>query len=307
MTLAGSTSRFTMPPDLRTAVRDAAQNPESFPDFARLAARGRRRRWTTRAAGSFVVIGSLAVGATALWPDRPPDMSVMSDEGTEDAPASVFEQLAQRGATASSDGRVYDSLLGAMPQVQYSVDGGPPVSLADGYVVGRVDRVEAGRSFRWPGIDSEGETETTFVLDFNADDAQISTVHVTMMIERSIVAPDLPQSRASALDAGNEVTFVLGLDSPADPSAIEAELKEAGTLAVLLNDSFVLDYDPSLWGVLEDGAVLGTVDGDFVQFPAAKGEGYGWRFKVADLEAPHSGEPIPLTFNEQTQTYHRVD
>lgn len=113
-----------------------------------------------------------------------------------------------------------------MPQVRYVIDGGEPISIADAYVVGEFVSAEAGASFRW----STDGVEIRHELDYNATDAQASSAHVTLAIERSIVDPNQPEAVHRSLDPGNRATFGLALNPPVNLEAVTAEFQKTPTL-----------------------------------------------------------------------------
>lgn len=215
----------------------------------------------------------------------------------------VFENIRARHETASRGGSLYSSPVEAMPQVRYVIDGGEPISISDAYVVGEFVSAEAGKSFRWS---EDAESETRHELDFNAKDAEVSTVHVTLAIERSIVDPNQPDEVHRSLNRGNSVTFGLALNAPVNLEAVTAEFEKTATLVVLLyQPSPVFDYEKGLWAVLEDGAFLGHAINDSAYFPAldsedAHGEQHAngadaATFAFSDLEASPPSEPVEVS------------
>lgn len=192
---------------------------------------------------------------------------------------------------------VYEEPPEAMPQVRYIINDAKPTSVADSYVVGDFVSVEPGRSFRWT---FEDEKEVTHETAFNAEDAQASSVHLVLRIKRSIVDPDLSASAKREFSAGKTVTLGLGMGRLVDIDAIRKEL-QGTTLVALLYKSPVFDYDKSLWGVLRDGGLLGTVSDDdrTVTFPRLEEPHDDVNpaqhiFTVEELERP-SGEPVRVT------------
>ncbi|MBA2336771.1 MAG: hypothetical protein H0V96_03260 [Acidimicrobiia bacterium] len=209
----------------------------------------------------------------------------------------VFENIRARHEPASRAGGLYASLVEAMPQVRYVIDGGEPISIADAYVVGEFVSAEAGKSFRWS---TDGDVEVRHELEYNATDAQASSVHVTLAIERSIVDPNQPEAVHRSLDPGNKVTFGLAFNAPVILEAVTAEFQTTPTLVALLYDSSpVYDYEEGLWAVLEDGAFLGQASDDSAYFPALdSGDANGAEaapFSFAELEAPPPSEPIAVS------------
>lgn len=234
-------------------------------------------------------------------------ITACGSSGTKDTPGAqgLFENIMARHHATSRGGGIYASPVDAMPQVRYVIDGGQPISVADAYVVGNFVDAKAGASFRWTEDASE---ETRHALDFNAEGAQISTIHVTLRIQRSITDPNQPDAVRKGLSPGNDVTFGLALSAPVNVDAAEAELKALGQLVVLLyRPSPVFDYRDDLWAVLEDGAFLGHVRRGVVEFPAFKdpeavAHAEPASYAVEELEAPR-GEPRAVTYDRNTGRY----
>lgn len=226
--------------------------------------------------------------------------------------SGLFENIGARHDATSRGGALYESPLGAMPQVRYVIDGSEPISVAEAWVIGRVVSVEEGRSFRWT---ETGDEETRHEVEFNAPDAQVSTIHVTVSIERSIVDSNQPKTVHTSLAPGRTATFALALSAPVRLGAAEAELRASSQLGALLyRPSPVFDYAPELWAVLEDGAFLGQVRDGVVEFPALDGHdtgngdaeadgSHGPNFDVAQLEAPQRDGPISVTYDAESGRY----
>lgn len=207
----------------------------------------------------------------------------------------VLEELYQRGQTVSRAGGLYRNVAEAMPNVTYAVDDGTEFAFADLYVTGRVVDVSPGIGLNWTDEDDEdaGDTEQTIELEFNSDDALISTIHVTVDVTRSIADPRAPLEP-------DQIVFGLALDSPVDLDAAREELVSLGQVALLMyQPSPVYAYDPSVWTILEDGAFLGLVGTDgSVTFPVLSGDvdgpGGGNRLTIDELEAGDGGVPIAV-------------
>lgn len=235
--------------------------------------------------------GIVAAGLAAL--------AACGSAGGEVARMSVIEDLSARHGSASRGSPLYTAVDEAMPNVLYSIDGAAPVSVADAYVVGNVVEVVAGRSFLWA---ETADTEIRTEVPFNDPTAMVSTIHVTVGVNRSIVAASEPAAVHQALAPGRSVTLALALSAPVDVDAAAAELRALGTLATLLyHPSPVFDYDPSLWAVLEDGAFLGQVDAKgLVTFPVLTGEIAGAEGTSSqDMESPDSNEPVDAEATDQ--------
>lgn len=200
-----------------------------------------------------------------------------------------------------------------MPQVRYSIDGRDPISVADAYVVGDFVKVEPGGSFKWT---EDAENEFRQEVPFNAEDAQSSTIHLTLNIRRSIVDPNQPEQVHRDLARGNDVTLGLALGTPVNIDAVRSELMSAKSFAALLYEpSPVFEYDRSLWAIVLDGGLLGTVTDDrTVTFPALEAVARRNRedpddavsYSVADLERP-SDRVVGVRYNPRTQGYERTE
>ncbi|MFN3217607.1 MAG: hypothetical protein ACE367_14020 [Acidimicrobiales bacterium] len=218
--------------------------------------------------------------------------------GNDDAPSaravSLFELIEEQNDAVSYGSAVYETLAEAMPNFLYETDSGELVSAADLYVAGRVASVERGQSFTW--LETVDSVERV-ALDFENDEALISTVHVTLEAETVIAGP------AVGREIGGTVTFGLALNAPVAFDEIEAELVAQEQLAVLLYEpSEVFDYAENLWAVMEDGAFLGVItEGERVEFPAVHGgqtaDGRAFvpdDLTRSDLEEPPDQDPIPI-------------
>lgn len=195
----------------------------------------------------------------------------------------VFEGIGDRHYAAPRGGGLYDSPVAAMPQRRYAIDGKDPVSVADAYVAGDLISVEPGRSFRWTRGASR---EVRHQLTYNAPDAQVSTIHLTFRVARSIVAPNQDDAVRGEFEPGQNVTVAIALNAPVDIESAQKELLTSQQyVALLYRPSPVFDYDTKLWAVLEDGAFLGKVDANnVVTFPGYRSEVELPPTTVGDLE-----------------------
>lgn len=273
-------------------------------------------RYLMLAASMPVVLFAWVSGSSSEEPGRGDSPQVRAQHQTSNSAleaSGIFHELRERHALPSRAGGLSRTPREAMPQVQYSIDGAEPVVVADGFVVGDVISVEEGRSFRWE-MNDEGEERVQ--LGFNEDAAQVSTLHVTLRVSRSIVAKNRSSDMAESLTVGEDVRFGLALAAPADPAAAERELLEAGSLVALLyKGSSVFDYDPDLWAVVQDGAYLGVVqDGNIVHFPVLDGpeqahhtgqDGQRASYRLEELEAPQRDGPTRVTHNPESGRYER--
>ena len=173
---------------------------------------------------------------------------------------SVAEQIQQRSASRSQP--LYSTFDEAMPNINYVIDGSVETKASDLYIRGTVIAVDPGKSFRWE-LDDSGENEQRFEIDYNAEGAMVSTVHLTVRPNR-IITGDHTSSPSG------DVVIALALNSPLDVPAVKKEFIDYGTIAaVLLDDSPVFDYQDNLWAILEDGALFAVVnDEGILNFPA---------------------------------------
>lgn len=180
--------------------------------------------------------------------------------GKTSADPSVIKLIADRTHALTRAPVPYTSVVEAMPSVLYLVNGREELRMSDAYVVGTIIDVQEGRSFNWvEGTNSSERIE----VPFNSADAKVSTVHLVIKVDRSIVAPgqlDIDQTT---------VTVGLALNAPVAVDAARKDLSTGGSVAVLLvRFSPVFDYDPALWAILDDGEFLGRVsDEGTVSFP----------------------------------------
>jgi len=167
---------------------------------------------------------------------------------------SIVEQLRGR-ASAVDRVRPYASVVEAMPQVTFVVDGDREFTISDLYVTGRIVDVSPGAGFSWT-TDDVTDAEVRNQFEFNASEAWVSTLRVTVEVARSIAGPGVSPNP-------DQIVFGLSLQSPVDIESARLDLMGMGQVALLLvQDTPVYDYDPSLWAVVEDGAFLGSVTTD---------------------------------------------
>lgn len=127
--------------------------------------------------------------------------------------------------------------------------------LTEAVVLGRVVAVEPGRGFWISGEDAPDGIETTF----QDPRALWRTVHVHVDVQ-SVLSGSVPGDRIV-------VGFAFGPQTPL--SRVRDGFEAFGDVLFFLNRSPVFAYDTSLYGVVQDGAVVGVVDGDGrIQLPA---------------------------------------
>lgn len=242
-------------------------------------------------------------------------------------PDGLWDRIYSRQADRCCGG-IFETPVRAMPQMRYIIDGGAPTSMANAYVVGDVVAVEPGASFRWTfqGEDGDGP-EVMHELDFNAEDAQATTVHLVVRVERAIVDPDQDDDVHEAVSVGSTVTLAVFLGAAIDLESVRSELLEQPTrLAALVNEGTTLfDYAEDLWAVSMDGEYLGRVRDDLVEFPAERYEGGPeepeggfytqpegpdgprvFTVPIVVLEAPQTGGPEAFTQDPGSGWYRPV-
>lgn len=222
--------------------------------------------------------------------------------------SDVFASIQERHAVASRADGIYDTPRDAMPQVRYIVNDETEY-VSDAYVLGKLLTVEPGRSFRYDRAES---SSTTTEVDFNAPNAEVSTIHLVLQIKRSIVAPDQYEDIIQDLSPGNEVTLGLALAAPVNVEAVKKDLSTETLAALLYKPSNVFAYDENVWAILQDGAYLGKVNGsETVTFsgldsPGPGGDDAPREVSTRELERPHTGKPKKFKFDAKKARYDRL-
>ena len=232
--------------------------------------------------------------------------SCSAAEGGDDIELSVWELIRDSNEGFDRAEPIYQTVAEAMPNRLFSIDGAEPHAVADLFVAGPVVRVEEGVGLNWT-VDEETNTEYRHVLPFNDPSATVNTVHVTVKADRVITDGLVPAPH-------EEVTFGLSFPGRFKLESLREELLAEPALAVLLYEPSPFDYEPGLWGVLEDGGLVGTVDADgLVTFPARTvglpGDTHGDEPEqdsqlphaepLADLERTPDGGPISVSSNSE--------
>jgi len=186
-------------------------------------------------------------------------------EAPDLASAPIADQISALHASASYGQPMYSSPLETTPLTSFVVDGQAAGQVSDLFVVGTVRAVSAGSGYSWPGGPQiEGEASTRVVHDFNSKEASISTVHLSVAVEKALYTDERFAGR-------EEVTIGLALLSPVSIESLRSEL-EGSTIAapLLANERTVFDLEGDVFGVLRDGQLLGFVDAaGKVSFPAS--------------------------------------
>lgn len=196
----------------------------------------RVRLWPWLTAAAFVLLVALSTGWTVSGEHR--------DERPAGSAQSFVGHLRQREAS-SGGSRPFDSLTDLLGNVSYRAPGRPPAPFTDAVVVATVTAVDPGLGFY-----AGGEEETTRMTGYGDPGAEWRTVHATLEVTR-LVSGNAP----ARVVAG----FAVGTDLSAE--RIERDLRSYGRVLLLLQREHpVFDYDPSIYGTVLDGALLGVVD-----------------------------------------------
>ena len=134
----------------------------------------------------------------------------------------------------------------------------PRTRPADAVVVGRFVGAEPGVGMSWELV-ADGE-QTTY-LRFADPDAEVHTVHLALEVDEVVAA-------GRSTDLGQTVQVGLALPPDVTLGDARADAEGLGEVVVFLDrTSPVFGYAGDVWGVLEDGALVGTLDGDAVDLP----------------------------------------
>lgn len=216
-----------------------------------------RRRWTTVLACACAVAVAV-VGVSVLEGAREQDRSADSSAAAtvvvdpEAAAQAYRESIANTGA-AGSRAFVAGSLADFLPNTQYLGRDGGLFTLADAVVVGHVTSVSPGRAFHY-----EDAEHSTTEVPFDDPRAMWRTAHAEVAVTEVLSGQV------------QEGTIVVGVGVGPSFDVLAAGLPALGDLVLVLDSSSaVYDYDPTLWSVAEDQAVLAEIGSDGrLTFPA---------------------------------------
>lgn len=139
-----------------------------------------------------------------------------------------------------------ETLREALPNVRFSIDGGPDSTAYDAVYEGRVVNVREG-----VGYITESGRGTSKVVDFGDSQAEWQTVELTLDVESDF------DSSAGDVET---VDFVAVLGFGLDLETMKIGL-EGRRVLVVLDDSAV-SHDPTLMGVARGGGLFGMVGED---------------------------------------------
>lgn len=127
-------------------------------------------------------------------------------------------------------------------------------------VVGEVLAVDDGAAFSWSTEPDGGEQRTQ--LPFDSDDAMVRTLHLTVRVDRVV-------GYSSEVQREDEIMIGVAFSAESDLSGARDSFNDLPQSLFFLTKTAVFDYEPNLWGVLEDGALLAVPNDDgYLSFPA---------------------------------------
>lgn len=249
--------------ELREALRRDAELAGRPPtDLVHRVAGLRRRGHRRRAAvvGCALAIVAAVVGVAVLdgvRDDRQSETAAVVDpEAAAQAPGVDAETLAQafRESIANSGAagsRPIDpgSLAEYLPNRRYRVISGDVVTLTDAVVVGHVTSVSPGRAFYAPD-----DEPSTIEVPFDDPRAMWRTAHAEVTVTEVLGGQDPGETIV--------VGFVVGPSSAAF-DLLASGLPALGDVVLFLETSSpVYDYEPDIWSIAEDGAMLAEIGSD---------------------------------------------
>ncbi len=163
--------------------------------------------------------------------------------------AFVIGELQAR-AEAAGGLRYFEDITELLDSTHFEIAGAAARPLTEAVVLGHVFNVEKGSGFRVEGEDAPGGIEVGY------DDTRSlwRTVHVRLAIDE-ILSGGLREKGATQITIG----FAFGVQTSYDELA--ADFNDLGQLLLFLVRSDVFSYDTSVYGTIDDGALLGQVDG----------------------------------------------
>lgn len=195
------------------------------------------------------------------------------------AAVCLFASACGGGADESSDGLAFENIRDGQENmsrirpyesieelVSQTVANRSDQRAVDYVVLGRVVDVERGSSFRWVMDEEIGEAARE-ELAFGSPGAQIDTAHLTVEVSEIIAAGAGVPEPAKLLTVGVAMDADIPFDSIArDFSSLTR------TVLFLRAGTPVFDYEDDLLAIVEDGALLATVDDDeILNFPVLDG------------------------------------
>jgi hypothetical protein len=191
-----------------------------------------RTTWPTRAG----VVCALLVGLCAA--------GCGESSSSEAQQKYLIEHLEARNSSTSRM-HVYDTLEELLPQVVYRGPSGEGKPLTTAVVRGAIIDVDPGRAF----VDGERGSREVAFDDRSAD---WRTIHLAVEVDE-VIGGAVPKRLVVGLSIGGG----------ADPDEIGKGIQTLGSVVLFLGQpTAVFDYDPSVFAMVEGGALLATVSPD---------------------------------------------
>ena len=246
--------------ELRDALRRDAELAGLPPTDLVARVAGLRRRAERRRAGLVVCAGAVVaavVGVSLLDGAGERDRRAGEQDGSaavaavdpEAAAAAYRESIAGTNAAVSSSISP-ESLAEYLPNRLFRGFNGQVTTLSDVVVVGHVTNVSPGRAFYAP---EEDET-STIEVPFDDPRAMWRTAHAQLTVTEVLGGPA----------PGETIIVGVGVGpSSASFDVMAAGLPALGDMVLFLQASSpVYDYEPDLWSVADNGAVLAEIESD---------------------------------------------
>ena len=172
-----------------------------------------------------------------------------SNSGTSANQTNIFEHLRARSDSVSrAPNGLYRTVREAMPDIEYDLDG-RDLRASELFVAGTIASVEAARSFRWEFLD---DVEQRIEVGNDDPSRQVTTYHFVVAVDGFTAAPTVEAPT-------KQIVVGLAVSSGRGTPTAEVESLVGLRVALVLIHSSVFDYDPGVWGVLQDGEFLGVV------------------------------------------------
>lgn len=175
-----------------------------------------------------------------------------------------MEQIRNISSGASRIAPWYRTLDEALPNVRYKRDSKKAVPASEVVVIGTVDEVLPGRAF----VQNIDKNDSVKEVEFTSPDPSWRTAHLVVRVDR-----EFGETRSKKKVDDITVGLNIGLTPLAE---IAKGFEDLGTLVLFLQPDCsqfdqdgvdisapctpVFSYDPSLYGVLEDGGLVAVVD-----------------------------------------------
>lgn len=217
-----------------------------------------------------VAVGAATLGAVAALamafgsPDRPAvdrNESAHAGTGTRgEARRVIDEHVSARSELGFRLPGPVDTLGEALPRMVYRTSYGE-FRGSEALLVGEVSSVSPGRAFY---LDTTAQPEIETEIPWDDPRAEWRTFHLTVRVHETLGrAPGSPL-------IGSELVVGVATSSATDMGELAAAYTSAGRMVWPLIHSPVFDYDPTVLGIVNDGAFLTFVNDNGNLDPAAK-------------------------------------